>query len=253
MPSLYSTSQSHKKSGRWHVIQSLFFIFICCLAIFFFLQSSFFQVKEINVRGNKEFNTKEVVSLSGLSVGINIFKADLRQAESKVAAHPMVRTVQINRDFPARIIIEIKEREPAAVAFSGGNLVVISRDGYCLSRESSPGQANLPIITGAELDSPVPGKEIKGEKMAAALAYLQAMPVNLRAVVSEINVSDLNNIRIYTLDKAEVRFGDTERIAEKITLYQEVIRQKYDNKIEYIDISYKGNPVIKFSGKKENR
>ena len=253
MPSLYSTSHSHKKNGRWHILQSLFFIFICCLAVFFFLQSSFFQVKEIAVRGNKGFSAAEVVSLSGLSAGVNIFKANLKQAESKVAMHPVIQSVLISRDFPAAIIIEVRERQQAALVYSEDSFAVISSDGYCLAKESSLGRTNLPIITGAEIGSPAPGQKVPGEKLAAALDYLQAMPVNLRAAVSELNVTDLNNIRMYTMDKAEVRFGDTERIPEKINLYQEVIRQKYANKIQYIDISYKGSPVIKFPGKQEKQ
>ncbi|WP_418790561.1 cell division protein FtsQ/DivIB [Phosphitispora sp. TUW77] len=204
------------------------------------------MVKEIAVKGNKVFSTAEVVSLSGLSSGLNIFKVNLKQAESKVGMHPMIKAVQIIRDFPATIIIDITEREQAALVYCTDSFAVISSDGYCLIKESSPGQTNLPIITGEELKSLAPGQKIPGEKLAVALDYLKAMPVNLRAAVSELNVSDLNNIRMYTMDKAEVRFGDKNRIMEKINLYQEVIRQKYDNKIQYIDISYKGSPVIKF-------
>ena len=172
MPSLYSTSHYHKKSGRWHIIQSLFFIFICCLAVFFFLQSSFFRVREIAVRGNKGFNAAEVVSLSGLSGGVNIFKANLKQAESKVAMHPVIQKVQIFRDFPAAIIIEIKERQEAALVFSGDSFAVISSDGYCLAKESSLGRTNLPIISGAEVGLLAPGQKVAGEKLAAALDYL---------------------------------------------------------------------------------
>ncbi len=246
MPSLYPAEHEYPKKRRWHIIQSLFFIFILSLAAFIFLQSSFFKVQEIIVNGNKQFKKEEIVVLSGLQKGINMFKANLKLAESKVALHPAVKQVRISRDLPATVIISLTERKAVGLVAGHGSFIVMSEDGYYLSKVNNLGDINLPIITGIEPGSAGPGQKIADERLKAALDYLLTMPLNIRAAVSEINVSDLNNIRMFTIDKAEVRFGDKERIDEKIRLYQEVINQKYQDRIQYIDISYKGNPVIRF-------
>lgn len=246
MPSLQAARHTHRKKRRWHIIQSLFFIFVFSLAVFFFLQSSFFKVREIRVNGNKQFSTEKVVALTGLHIGENIFKANLKQAEAKVALHPLVKLVDISRDLPAAININLTERKAVALAAGPGNFMVIGEDGYCLSKVSSLGSINLPIITGIDPGPAGPGQKIADEKIKPALDYLLAMPENIRATVSEINVADLNNIRMFTIDKAEVRFGDARRAEEKIKLYQEVINQRYSSRILYIDISYRGPPVVKF-------
>jgi len=229
------------------MIQSLFFIFVFCLAVYFFLQSPFFGVREINVIGVKRLTSEEVLALSGLTKGVNIFKANIKESAAKVALHPMVRDVEISRELPETVNITVAEREPIGLGAGDGYFVMISDDGYYLSKVTDLSTVNLPIITGLGLGSTGPGQKIPDKRLPAALDYLLAMPLNVRAAVSELNVADLNNIRMFTVDKAEIRLGSDERINEKIILYQQIISQKYDNSIQYMDISYKGNPVIKFN------
>lgn len=246
MPSLHSARPSRPQKGRWHVIQSLFFIFIFSLAVFFFLQSSVFRVKEVKVQGNNQLSGEQVVALSGLETGVNIFKANLPQAQSKLALNPIVKQVAITRHLPATIVIDLTERKAIGLMANSGGFIAVGDDGYCLALVNNLASINLPIITGVKPAKTMPGQRINDEKLKAALAYLTAMPLNMRAAVSEINVTDLNNIRMFSIDEAEVRFGDVNRIAEKVKLYQEVTGQKYGKKIHYIDISFKGDPVIKF-------
>ncbi len=246
MPGLHSARHSYPRKGRWHIVQSLFFIFVFSLAVFFFLHSSVFSVKEIRVSGTKQLSPQEVVALADLKKGVNIFKTNLIKAKERIAVHPLVKQVEISREFPATIVIEITERKPIGLIPDRGWFVVVSEDGAYLARVNNLSSINLPIITGVKTGSSGPGQKIADERLKTALDYLKATPLNIRAAVSEINVSDLNNIRMFTIDKAEVRFGDSARINEKIQLYQEVISQNYQSRIQYIDISYKGNPVIKF-------
>jgi cell division protein FtsQ len=246
MPTVHLARHHHQKKGRWHIFRSLFFVLFFSVAAFFFLQSSFFNIREIVINGNKRLSSKEIIELSGLKNNVNIFKANLNLAKDKVSLQPMVKQAAVIREFPATVVINITERIPVALVAGTGGFIVVSEDGFHLKKVTSLESVNLPIITGTNVDSIVPGQLIEDRKFKAALGFLLAMPLNIRAAVSEINVSDLNNIRMYAMDKAEVRFGDEQRINDKIKLYSEVISQKYSNKIQYIDISYKGSPVIKF-------
>lgn len=235
------------KSG-WHLLQSLFFIFILALAAFFFLQSSFFRVNKIEVHNMKQLTREQIVSLSGLTPGVNIFKADLKQAQSKIALNPMVSSVEITRKLPRTIVVNVTERKSLALIPDKGSFIIVGEDGFCLATTKNLNTVNMPLITGLTPKGSVPGKKISDEKIKTALDYLLTMSLNLRASISEINLTDLNNVRVYMIDGTEIRFGDDSRIADKMKLYEEVIGQNYKNKIQYIDISYEGNPVIKFVG-----
>lgn len=228
------------------MIQSLFFIFVFSLAVFFFLQSPVFRVKAVEVYGNSQLRREQITALAGLAKGVNIFKANLQQAQSKIVLNPLVKKVEITRHLPSTIIIKVTERKAIGLVSNPGHFISVGEDGYCLALVNNLASINLPIITGVKATKTMPGQNINDAQLSAALAYLVAMPLNMRAAVSEVNVSDLNNIRIFTIDKAEIKLGDLTRVNEKIKLYQAVIGQKYSSKIQYIDISYKGDPVIKF-------
>lgn len=247
MPGLRTVKHTRNQKGRWHILQSLFFIFIFSMAIYVFLQSSFFRVTDITVNGNKQLTKNEVLALTGVAKGINIFKANLKQAEDKVLLHPLIKQVHIKRSLPSTLIVDVIERKPTALLADKGGFVIVGDDGCYLKKVPNLSTINLPIITGIKPGNVPPGQNITGEGMNTALAYLLAMPANFRATVSEINVSDQNNIRLFTIDGIEVKLGDGTRIPEKMSLCQQVITQKYQNRILYIDISYKGRPVIKFT------
>ncbi len=245
MPEVRTVRIRSAKGGRGHILQSLFFIFVFCLAAYVLLQSSLFRVREITVVGNKQLASNEIIRLTGITKDINIFKANLEQAAGRAALHPMIKLVDIKRDLPATIIIAVTERRPVGILPDRGAFIIVGDDGTYLRKTASLATVNLPIITGVK---PVgmPGQKIADERLKHALNYLLGMSANMWAAVSEVNVSDINNIRVFTIDGVEVKFGDDSRVSEKIKLFQEVISQKYQNRILYINVSYKGRPVIKF-------
>lgn len=221
------------------------FVLLAVLAMFMFMQSAFFAVTQIKVVGTRQLNTQEVQKISGLNPGINIFKANLPEATGKIRLHPLIETVEISRRFPSRLEIHVTERTAVGLIAGRGEFLQVDGSGVFLAKSSNMGKVNLPIITGITVPKTAPGEKIGGEEIQAALVYLKNMPIKLTAVISEINVRDLNNIKLFTIDGAEVRVGNTERVTDKIRLYEEVAGRKYDRRIQYIDISYNGRPVIK--------
>lgn len=228
------------------------FVLLLALALFMFMHSAFFAVTKINVLGAKQLRNQEILKISGLNTGVNIFKANLREAEDNIRLNPLVKDVEIKRRLPSSIVISVTEREAVGLLADRGDYLELDIDGVLLAR-TNLGKVSLPIITGAPVKKAAPGAKLDSDQIRAALSYLKNMPLKITATISEINVRDPNNIKFYTLDGAEVRVGDTERATEKIRLYEEVISQNYKKQVQYIDISYKGRPVIKYiEGKQDS-
>src|SRR5262249_20834158 len=78
----------------------------------FVLESPYFSVREIQVRGGEKLGGNEIVTMAGLKQGMNIWRIELAMIEQKVAKHPWVRRVLVRREFPRRVVIEIEERVP---------------------------------------------------------------------------------------------------------------------------------------------
>ena len=70
----------------------------------FIVDNAYFSVREIQVRGSDKVSGNEIVAITGLKRGMNIWQVDPVAIEKKVAKHPWVRRVLVRREFPRRIV-----------------------------------------------------------------------------------------------------------------------------------------------------
>lgn len=98
-----------KKANRRLVMYlSLFFLLII---VILYLQSSLSNVRTINVDGNTNIDKETIVSLSGISTQDNFWKVDKDAIKEKVIEHAEIHSVQIEKDFPSTITIQVREYE----------------------------------------------------------------------------------------------------------------------------------------------
>lgn len=235
-----------ERRGTTNFVQSLFFILLILIAGFVFLQSSVFEIREVQVNGYKFLNEDNIIELSGITLGTNIFKQNFQQAEQKIKLNPLVKTVTIHRQLPSTVEIVLEERKPKALIPVGSGYIQIDKEGYFLSRLEYTNKARLPFITGIKDIKGAAGKRIISEKLQTALAFLNQMPQGLTDLISEINVADADNVLLYTLEGVQVRLGDNSHIGDKNKILEEVmVKEIAGMKIEYIDLSI-NKPVIKY-------
>ncbi|MDA8211504.1 MAG: FtsQ-type POTRA domain-containing protein [Clostridia bacterium] len=246
-------SSPRGRGSRLNIWQSLFFIVVLVAAGYVLLQSPLFSVKDVLVEGAQALKVDEIQRLSGINPGINTFKLNLKEVQERVAMNPLVKQVKVKRDYPGAILIQVEERKAVALLPAQGEYLAVDAEGYYLTRVKDFSKANLPIITGIRLGNLTPGKQIAGDGLAAALKFVQKMDQNQLANLSEVNGADPLGIVIYTLGGTEVRLGASERIEEKLALMREALKNSYGRKVEYIDITYAGKPVIKFLDTPESK
>ena len=230
---------------RWRIIQSIGFLIILILTSFILLKSSFFNINEITVQGLNKLEEKEIINLAEIELGINILKVNLEEAGARVKLHPKVKEVELSRNFPNQIIIEVKEREPVAIIPYEDGFIEVDEEGVILARIENVSRINLPLLTGIEIKSRTLGTEVGDENIKAGIKFLKAMPDRLVKQLSEINVSNEHQVIIYTTSSTQIRLGSPERIKEKMTMLEKILKNSPSKDIEYIDISFDGQPVFK--------
>ena len=113
----------------------------------FVLESPYFSVREIQVRGADKVSGDEVIAMAGLRRGMSTWNIDLAAIEKKIGRHPWVRRVFVRREFPRRVIIDVEERTPKAIV-ALRKLYYVDADGVVF-KEVGPGEnVNLPLLTG---------------------------------------------------------------------------------------------------------
>jgi cell division septal protein FtsQ len=72
-----------KKPGSMKWLMKILTFILILFALYYFVHSSFFALSSIQVTGMKQISSKDIINLSGLAKGENIFKIDLKAAEKK--------------------------------------------------------------------------------------------------------------------------------------------------------------------------
>lgn len=239
-----SFRQRKKRAIFW---QSFFFVIVILLAAYVLLQSPLFLIKKIDVRGNSLLTAGEISGISGITPGINIFKADLAQSAARIKTLPLVKEVNITRRYPDTVLITVRERIPVALVSVDGNFVELDSSGYYL-RQGKAGAAGLPVLTGLTLQSAGPGQQLKGQGLDTALAVVQKLPAELCADLSEVHVTGDGCVTLYTLDKVECRLGLPKELDTKGSYILQVLKdlREKNAQIEYVDFSIISSPVVKY-------
>lgn len=235
------------KKKKFIFWQSFFFIFVMLLAGYVLLQSPFFIITKITVEGNNNVTAEEIVQVSGLVTGMNIFKADLTIASAKVKVLPMIKEIEIIRDFPDTIVLKVIERQPAVLVVMDSDFVELDAEGYYL-RKGNVATAGLPVVTGVQLRALGPGYKIADKGLNVALQVVQELAEQLRNNLSEVHVNNVGLVTIYTLDGIECKLGTAEDVGIKGDYFLQVIEElREGNKnIEYVDFSNINSPVVMY-------
>ncbi|MCQ2559799.1 MAG: cell division protein FtsQ, partial [Clostridia bacterium] len=112
----------------------------------------------------------------------------------------------------------------------------------------SYGDLGLPLINNQEITLGKPGEKIQGKNLDKILTGVAQIPSELREKISEINYTDEEGFVFYTLDGIQCRIGFPEDMSKKGQALLDILSnlQNQGHKVVYINMSYVGNPVVKY-------
>lgn len=149
-----------------------------------------FAVERISFDGLAHASEAELLGLSGLAAGDNIFSIDTAIAEAGMAAHPWVQRVYVERDYPRHVLIRVLEHTPAALV-ELERLYFVNEQGKPFKKVSPGEEVDLPVISGIGRDAYL-SEEAEVEALLRqaldALAVYREMGLEERRPVSEVRV-----------------------------------------------------------------
>ena len=121
-------------------------LFIICIFTAFFLSSSFFQIKYLVVNGNNNVTREEIIKLSSIYYGENIFRINKRNSMKSIFQNPYVKMIKINRVLPDKVVIDIIERDIMAYVPYVGSYLNIDEEGMILEINPAIKRTDLPVV-----------------------------------------------------------------------------------------------------------
>jgi len=152
LPSLPFSSQGFWRFMRWVIAFSLigFLMFGAAVglmkAYLFCVTSPFFAITDIQVTGNDQMKTADILAICGIRKGENSVAVKIHEAEQKLVKDPWVESVSIRRELPGTFIIKIKERKPVFFAKKDQTLFFLNIKGQLIAPVTSRNFRSLPML-----------------------------------------------------------------------------------------------------------
>ncbi len=164
----------------------------------FFLENPDYHLVHVELEGGDGLEMEEVLRVSGISLGMNLFRIDLGLAEAQLEKIPEVVDARIRRELPDTVRITSELREPVAWVLGGAegefgppNLLVDVSGHIYQPHRVQPSDFSLPVITGVGLGAIEAGDPLLRQDLREALTLLQTLRFT-QGVLLELRSIDIS-------------------------------------------------------------
>ena len=110
---------------------------------------SYFQIRHVEVSGQRYLPPGEILSLLSVDTTISIW-TDLGLLESRLTAHPEIRSARLERRLPGTLMVHVTENLPVAFVPAARGLGAVDEDGDVLPLDPSRVDVDLPVVQRAD-------------------------------------------------------------------------------------------------------
>lgn len=210
-----------------------------------------FYTKNIIILGNTNLKAGDLKKFSEETTEKNIYLVKTKIIEEEFMQSPYIKSISIKRKFPRTLIYQINERKPvASIKFSGG-FAIIDDFGVVLRTSQDINDIVKPLIKGIKLSEITIGKEIASEDINNLTTSLDALSnvktAQLLNNISQIDISDPQNIYMITPQGITVLLGEGKDMNQKMRILNKILIDLFERKIYsgYVDMRYDAYPVYR--------
>lgn len=110
---------------------------------------SYFQVRHVEVDGRRYVEPADILARLRVDTNTSVW-TDLGVLERRVAAHPQVHNVRIERRLPGTLVVRLTENLPVALIPARGGLAAVDVGGRVLPIDPSRADVDLPLLPRAD-------------------------------------------------------------------------------------------------------
>ncbi len=231
---------AHKGRGvhSWRV--AFFALALASLAGFAawaLLGSQLLVVRSVVVSGTHLVPASDVLAIAGVEPGTPLIRVNTGQIAARVDTIRQVRSAQVTRSWPDRVVIVVRERTPAlAVPAPGGGFDLVDGTGVIVLWAATR-PADLPLYPAT-----TPVTLLRGDPdLGAAAAVLGELPVRLRRSVESVTAPSPDQVTLQLAGRITIVWGGTGQASAKSEELSVLMRTRS----HYYDVSAQGTLVIK--------
>lgn len=231
------------------VLIVVFFLSVAIWGLNFFYSSSYFKVKFISIEGNTHYDNDIISRFTDGTIGINIFEVNKKDIEDSLESGlDWIKSAELRKIFPDRIVIKLQERNPVIIASYKNNYYLLDDEGVVLEEIKSDElnrYSDLIIVRDAFNYRLDPGETIAVKNILSCALIYRAMDEGIRSLMKEAGIEEniSGDIFFKTYENEKIIFGDSDEIIKKIEVLKLLLKQ--ETKYIIIDLRNPENPVVK--------
>jgi len=234
----------------------LSFLFFVLLggAFYFFVFSSFFQIKQIIISGNQKVKTQEIEKVFNKRIKKkiifldtkSIFTANLKAINQEILdRYPQILRIKSKRSFPDILNVNIQERKPIGIWQKGKEFFYFDKEGVIFERAN---EFKKPVIL-CEVEKPI----IFGKPIIKKENLYSILEINKRLKSFGIDIKDFiisgdeKKLKVETEDGWYILFNLERDVPDQIfnfkLVFEEKISPEKKENLEYVDLRF-GNRIF---------
>jgi cell division protein FtsQ len=160
------------------------------------------------------------------------------ELEQAVAGFRVVRTLEVQADFPHRLTIRVVEHRPAALVATRSGRVPVAADGTVLS--GLPVEGRLPVL---EARGAATGGRLTDERALRSLRVIGAAPGAIAARVLRVDQDREAGVVVRLRRGPRLLFGDLTRLGAKWAAATRVLADAQARGATYVDVRLPERPA----------
>lgn len=211
--------------------------------------SGYFGVAKVRVENLGRVSEEEIVALSDIRPGMNIFDLELSMIGRKIEENPWISTARVERVLPREVVISVREREPKAV-INLGYLYYLDAGGEIFKVLGPEDSLDYPVVTGIDRRTLLENPGDSRRQLTEAVALfddLAGRRIFALHDVAELNVSKADGLTLYTFNGGiPIRLGHnnfTNKLDRLERIYPELEPRLLV--LKYIDLNVADRVIVK--------
>lgn len=245
-----SAGQPSSPKAESHTLRWVVLILAVLVAVGVLVYGAVFQVRDISVQGAVTLSAQQVIDLSGIRLGMNTFSIDDNQVEKNIESNRYLSFVCVDKQLPDKVVIQVKERIPAAAVKYCGILYTMDNRGMVLEESlDTESDVNVLLVTGMDIHNCRVGATL-GLNSTQQMKTFTEILIELKVMsgleqMKELDLSNMDNLFMVSRDGFTVRLGPADSLHARLRsmlLTLEHLRQEgYSGGT--VDVSTPANPT----------
>ena len=188
----------------------------------------FFKIDDISVEGKTKYNTDDIIASSLINKGDNLLLCNTSNGIEKIKNdYSYIEDVRIDKKLFNKIVITVKEADPASIVESDGKYIVLSKSGKIIEIADRK-KYDVPTVLGAKLSDIRLSSNVKYSDENLKKYLDKILNALSKYNIGDVRTVDISNTSYITLVKSngfKVVIGNFENVDYKLRTAANILKK----------------------------